>query len=162
MTFVFVEFEDVMARPDQSPIPAGLRLVRALRSNWRMALSTGMTKDRAQNWLLVNGFPKDFFQYGYYRAVTEATLDDDDVFRAHLDMAQHNAPIELVVTASPARAAMAMRRSITALMYGSPATARPEFRPAKVNRAWSEIEEEVSKRRILTTKAVGNEADDDD
>lgn len=161
MTFAFVEFEDVMVKADRTPIPLGLRMVRALRPVWRIMLSSQMHEPMAlQNWLLVNGFPADFFSYRLHRMVTEATMEDDDLFLAHLELAQSQAPIELVVTASPRRAAMAMQRSITVVMYGSPATARPEFRPGRVNKAWDEIEEEVSRRRILATKATRTDADD--
>lgn len=163
MTAAFFEFEDVMARGDRTPIQLGITLVRLMRPGYRLILSTRESKPELINyWLMENGFPKDTFSYQYHRQVTEAEMSPDDIFSEHLDLALVHTSIELVVTASPSRAARAMQRSITALLFGSPATARPEFRPGREVRAWQEIEEEVSRRRILKTKAtVGTDADDD-
>lgn len=162
MTFAFIEFEDVMARPDRTPIVLGVNLVRAMRPVWRLGLSTRDTRpELVKAWLMENGFSNDTFTYQFHRSAIEATADDDEMFDLHLDAMQANAPVELVVTASPARAARAMQRAITVLMFGSPATARPEFRPGKSMKSWQDIEEEVSKRRILRTKAtVGTDADE--
>lgn len=150
MTFAFIEFEDVMARADRTPIVIGTNLVRTMRPAWRLGLSTRDTNpEMVKAWLMENGFNNDAFTYQFHRTSTEATASDDEMFDLHLDAMQANAPVELVVTASPARAARAMQRAIAAILFCSPATARPEFRPGKGLKAWQEIEEEVTKRRIL-------------
>jgi hypothetical protein len=58
-----------------------------------------------------------------------------------------------VLTASPARAARAMQRGVTALMFGHPATQRPDWRPGRQIRAWAEIEEAVTAARVHRTEA---------
>lgn len=153
----FFEFEDVLVRSDGTPITLGVALLRLIRQGYRIALST--TADnlmRVQHWLLENGFPPDTVAYHHPRTAIEAELDDDELFLSHLDAVLFHAPVELVITASPHRAAMCLeQRSITALLFCSPATARPENRPGL--RSWDEIEEQVSRRRILRTKATVGE-----
>lgn len=158
MTAAFIEFEDVLVRGDRSPIPLGLTLVKALQPAFRLALSIKDTKpELAKHWLLENGFPKGAISYQHHRGPTEASMSDDELFSLHLDAVLVDIAVEFVVTASPARAALAMQRSITALLFGSPATARPEFRPGKTVKAWQDIEAEISRRSILTTSAITGE-----
>lgn len=163
MTAAFFEFEEVLARPSREPIALGINLLRLMRPGYRLILSTREEKPELIHWwMMEQGFPKDTFSYEYHLTPDEAELDENELFERHLEKALVHIPIELVITASPAKAAMCMRRSVTALLFGSPATARPDFRPGRGVRPWAEVEEEVSRRRILKTKAtMGTEADDD-
>ena len=149
----YFDFEEVLERPDGTPIPLGMTLLRLLRQGYRIGLSSSsLPPAMLDHWLLSNGVPADTTAYRYTRAPDEADLDDDELFLHHLDLLLFHTPVELVVTASPHRAAAVMERySITALLFASPATARPENRPGL--RSWEEIEEQVSRRRILRTKA---------
>jgi hypothetical protein len=149
-----VELEDVMAKADRAPIALGLMVVRCLKAQWRLALST-REQDTAllKHWLAVQGFPNDFFTYTLSRGVTEVHLGDDDLFAVHLDRVRSDANVELVVTASPARAARAMQRGLTAIMVGNPASAPPNFRPGRQVKAWAEIEEAVTLARVQHTEA---------
>ncbi|HET7110191.1 MAG TPA: hypothetical protein VFI41_04925 [Gemmatimonadales bacterium] len=160
MTAAFFDFEEVLARQTREPLALGLKLVRLVRPAFRLILSTEETQpELVQHWLLENALPRDTFAYQYHLLPDELELSEDEVFERHLDRALVHINIEMVVTASPTRAAIAMRRSITALLFASPATARPEFRPGL--RPWDEISEEVSRRRILRAKATVGNADDD-
>jgi hypothetical protein len=163
LTAAFFEFEEVLSKPfGGDPIPMGITLLRLMRPGYRLILSSMQSEPAlVERWLLVQGFPPDVFGYQYHLTPDEVDLSEDEVFERHLDKALVHIPIELVVTPSPSKAAICMRRSITSLLFGSPATARPEFRPGKNVRPWQEIEEEVSRRRILRTKAsVGTDYDD--
>jgi hypothetical protein len=156
-TFVFIELEDVMERADSTPIPTGLAIVRCLKAGYRLALSTRAQEQHKElviHRLRVYGFPADFFTYVVARGVTEAQLGDDDLFSVHLDTVRSDCRVELAVTASPARAARAMHRGITAVMVGNPATAPPDFRPGRRVKAWAEIEEAVTLARVQTTEAI--------
>ena len=156
----YVEFEEVLARSDRTPIPLGLNLLRCLRSGYRIALSAYSTPGHlVDHWLLENGFPKDAVNYRAYPVPEDEGQSETEVFLAHLDAVLFHAPVELVVTASPVRASVAMNmRSLAVLLFASPATMRPENRPGR--RPWQEIEEEVSRRRILRTMATVGEDDD--
>ena len=153
-TFAFIEVEDVMERADHTPITLGCSIVRCLKGGFRLALSSRETnKELLQYRLRVQGFPTDFFTYTVLRGVTEAHLSDDDLFSAHLDTVRSDCTVELVVTASPTRAARAMQRGVTAMMVGNPATAPPSFRPGRRVRAWAEIEQAVTLSRVAQTDA---------
>ena len=143
-----------MERADHTPIELGMSIVRCLKGGFRLALSSsGTDPELLQYRLRVQSFPKDFFTYVVMRGVTEAHLDDDDLFSAHLDTVRSDCTVELAVTASPARAARAMQRGVTAMMLGNPATAPPDFRPGRRVKAWAEIEEAVTLARVQTTDA---------
>jgi hypothetical protein len=160
MTAAFFEFEEVLARPSREPIPLGITLLRLMRPGYRLILSTQETRPELIRWWVTEqGFPKGTFNYEYHQTPDEEGLDELDMFERHLEKALVHIPIELVVTANPSKAAIAMRRSITSLLFGSPATARPEFRPGRGVKAWGDIEAEVSRRRILKTKASAGESE---
>lgn len=152
-TFAFIEFEDVLARKDKTPIQLGLMLVRCLKSGFRLALST---RDRDQqilkHWLGVNGFSDDYFTLLLPRQVTEAHLEDDALFAAHLSDVRVNATVELAVTVSPTRAASAMRQNVPILLMGNPTTTPTEFLPSR-RREWAEIEAEVELARVQKAEA---------
>lgn len=155
MTAAFFEFEEVLARLTREPIPLGITLLRLMRPGYRLILSTQETRPELIEWWLVEqGFPKGTFAYQYHQTPDEEGLDELEMFDRHLERALVHIPIELVITANPTKAAASMKRSITALLFSSPATARPEFRPGRGVRAWGDIEAEVSRRRILRTKAT--------
>lgn len=162
MTAAFFEFEDVLARGDRSPIKLGVNLLRLMRPGYRLILSSAEKKPELIHWwLMEQGFPKDTFSYQYHLAADEEEMDEYELLEHHLNLALVNIPIELVITASPSKVAMCMKRSITGLLFGSPATARPENRPGGNVRPWEEIESEVTRRRILRTAATAGEPDDD-
>lgn len=161
MTAAFFELEDVLMNTSREPIPLGITLLRLMRPGYRLILSTYQDDPvYVKWWLMEQGFPADTFGYQYHLAPVEHDLTENGVFEAHLDRALVHIPIELVITASPAKAAICMRRSLISLLFSSPVTARPEYRPGPGVRPWQEIEEEVSRRRILKTKAsVGTDDD---
>jgi hypothetical protein len=162
LTAAFFELEEVLMNPAQEPIPLGIMLLRLMRPGYRLILSTySDNPDYVHWWLMEQGFPKDTFGYQYHLRDIEEGLNENEIFEAHLDQALVHIPIELVITASPSKAAICMKRAITSMLFNSPATARPEFRPGRGVRAWQEIEEEVSRRRILKTKASVGDRDDD-
>lgn len=156
MTIAFIEFEDVLARRDRTPLPLGLQLFRLIRPAFKIAVTTMMDlgrKEYLDNWLMTNGLNRDAVTYRFFRQVTEATMDEVDLFDRHLEGAQSIGPVELAITASPQKAARAMHRHVTTLLYASPATARPEYRPGHSLRGWADIEEEMANQRVLKTKA---------
>jgi len=160
VTAAFFEFEEVLARPSREPIQLGITLLRLMRPGYRLILSTQETRPELIRWWVTEqGFPKGTFAYEYHQTPDEEGLDELDMFERHLERALVHIPIELVITANPSKAAIAMRRSITSLLFGSPATARPEFRPGRGVKAWGDIEAEVSRRRILKTKASAGESE---
>ena len=161
MTAAFFEFEEVLTNASREPIPLGITLLRLMRPGYRLILSTQEERpELVEWWLMEQGFPKDTFGYQYHLLPEEGELTELELFERHLDRALVHINIELVITANPAKAAICMRRSITSMLFNSPATARPEFRPGREVRAWQEIEEEVSRRRILKTKATVGSDDD--
>lgn len=154
MTLAFFEFEDMLVRRDYTPIPTALTLLRCLKPAFKIAITTVLDRrDRLDYWLLENGFPEDFVNYRFLRQVTEAEMDEVDLFDAHLELAQSIGPVELAVTAHPGKAARSMHRHVTTILFASPATARPEYRPGHDLRGWAEIEAEMTSQRILKTKA---------
>lgn len=154
MTLALFEFEDVLVRRDYSPIPLGLVLLRSLKPAFKIAITAVMDRrDLLDHWLMENGFPGDFVSYRFLRQVTEANMDEVDLYDAHVELAQSIGPVELAVTAAPAKAARSMHRHVTTLLFASPATARPEYRPGHQLRGWADIEEEMTSQRILKTKA---------
>lgn len=160
MTIALIDAPGVLRRQDGTPIPLGISLMRCLRPGYKLAVSTPDAGiENLERHLLENGIPHDAVAYRFARTPEREGLAEHELFDLHLELCQNIGPVELAVTASPTCAALAMARRVTALLFASPATARPEHRPGHRLRGWSEIEEELSGQRILRAKAAVGEDD---
>ena len=157
MSLVAITLEGVLRAPlGGAPIPEGFNLYQALVSTYRVAVVLDdEEQELAGLWLRKEGM-RDFVQLVPQRAVDRAMLGFDKGTNKPPRLSQYRrlrgtGGIELVVDPDPAAVAGAMEMGVTAVLFGHPRIARPEFREdyEREPRPWASLVEQVEYQRTV-------------
>lgn len=147
---ILVELDGVLrGNRNDEPISQGIILVAQLAAYNQITLMTELNKAEAAQWVDVNKIV-DFDNL----FDSSMSLVDEELSHRQIKAARAKGNIDLFITANPKNWVYAFDLGIPALMFGSPAYIRPEFRPdaPKKVRAWGDIEQAVKKQNELRTK----------
>lgn len=166
--YVAIAIEGVLARAGEGdnlvacqPLVAGLQIYRTLRRGYKVALlAHERDESKILHWLRTN----DVSDYTTVLAGGGAGEAERPAARREEQLRTlrgRGYALDLVIDASPAVIAKAMHMGITALLFASPAYARPEFRPDAPRgiREWADMEGEIALQRELRTAEPPRTAD---
>jgi len=134
-----------------SPIRSGIALYHALKTGFRIALSSSNEdRDLVQHWLTVHSLSDH--PVLLTRTPRDSDCSNAEVRERHLYALRGlSEDVGLLVTPSPAVAARSLFHGIPTMLFSHPTYMRPEFRPdaAPAVREWSQIEAEVDRQVVL-------------
>lgn len=147
---IVVELDGVLRgfRNDE-PIAAGILMTGALSAYNQIIFITELPPAGATKWLDENKIVD--FDLVIDNSVA---LEGEVLKERQLKFARSKGPIDLFITSNPSLWAFAFDQGIPSIMFGVPSYLRPEFRPdaPRSVRAWSDIEEAVTKQNALRTQ----------
>jgi len=115
------------------------------KPNHRVAIFTSQKRTDAEHWLNINGFIA-------FDELIDNTYDliGDELSQRQITIARSRQQVELLVTGDPKLAAWAFEQGIPSLVLAHPDTMLVQNRPdaPKKMRAWTDIEEVISKRNV--------------
>lgn len=152
---ILLTLDGVLSSDSGEPIRAGVAIYYALNINNRVAIATSRDKADAEHWLQSHGI------INYDDLIDSSfALEGEDLKKRQFVVSRSRAPIELYVDADPAMVSWAFEiQNVPSLLFTHPSYARVENRPdaPKKIRAWSEIEEAVTRVNIAKSKAYGSD-----
>ena len=144
-----VDIDGVVKGANDTPIGTGIIMVGSLSVHNKLILMCSEKSDALKQWLDVNKVVEfdDIID-------SKVHLEGEVLGERQLLHARSKGPIDLFITNNPSLWAFAFDHGIPSVMFGAPSYTRIEFRPdaPKRVRAWSDIEEAVSKQNALRTK----------
>jgi hypothetical protein len=134
---------------NDEPIAAGALVTGALSAYNQITFITELSPARVKQWLDENKVV-DFDNI----IDSSVGLEGEELKKRQIRHARARGPIDLLITANPSLWAFAFEQGIPSMMFGVPTYLRPEFRPdaPKKVRAWTEIEDAISKQNALMTQ----------
>jgi hypothetical protein len=139
------------------PIGDGVKLAKALRSEYQLVLSSTAVDDQAvEHWLRINGMTTPGFYEGlFYQEDRWADLTEDSLMVRHAGQLRSNgANVSLVVSSNPEAVLLATEAGFPSLFFVNPSYRWAEYRPdnKRLPKPWQDIDDEMIRQREL--KAV--------
>jgi hypothetical protein len=136
------------------PLPEGLKLLGALRSGYKIILSSlKSSPESVEHWLTLNGINQgQLYETVLLREHVWADQDDAGLRIVHLtDLRARGWGVTLMVDSNPQVIARAVHLGFTGLLWATPTYYRPEFQPGskQTPRPWQEIEQETERQLEL-------------
>jgi len=126
------------------------------KPNHRVAIFTSQKRTDAEHWLNINGFIA-------FDELIDNTYDliGDELSQRQITVARSRQQVELLVTGDPKLAAWAFEQGIPSLVLAHPDTMLVQNRPdvPKKMRAWTDIEEVITKRNIKRSLDMSKDED---
>lgn len=158
---VLMSIEGILSKdgpPNGQPIVTGLRLFHALRSQFKVLLSTlCVEQDWIDHWLNVVGIKET-----HYLGNADPECDDYEVRMRHfLEARRSGYELTLVFDSNPQVCAEIMRQGVTAVVFAHPRYSRPEARPDYANpiKPWDEFERAVTAERVKVPRKLPIDAE---
>jgi hypothetical protein len=144
---IVVSLDGVLCGPTGDLVQKGLIVYRAMKAMGRVVLVTEMSRQRAEGWLLIN----NVIDYDDLLSDSVEIDPKDDLRDRQLEVAANRGPISLYVEADPQRAATALARGLTTLLFVESEYSHYAFRPdaSKTVRPWDEVVAERTRQQAL-------------
>jgi hypothetical protein len=151
---ILVALEGVLSSDNSdNPSRVGAMVYYGFKPAHRVAIFTSWSKPQAEHWLNVNGF------VGYDELIDNTyDLIGDELAQRQITVARSRQQVELLVTGDPKLAAWAFEQGLPSLVLAHPDTMLVQNRPdaPKKMRAWTDIEEVITKRNIKRSLDAAN------
>jgi hypothetical protein len=136
------------------PIVDGIRLARALRSEYQLVLATSQADgDSVAFWLKINGMGQpSFYEALLYREDRWSDQDDPDLLATHAAQLRSNAAdLNLVVSGDPHAVLNVSAAGFPTLFFVNPTYRWAEYRPdyKRLPKPWQDIDDEMIRQREL-------------
>jgi hypothetical protein len=136
------------------PIVDGIRLARALRSEYQLVLATTQADDSSvEFWLKINGMGRpSFYESLSYRESRWADLSDPDLLGEQAaQLRSSGADLNLVVSSDPLAVLGATGAGFPALFFVDPTYRWAEYRPdrKRLPKPWQDIDDEMTRQLEL-------------
>jgi len=143
---ILVALEGVLSSAhNDTPSRIGAMVYYGFKPNHRVAIFTSQKRADAEHWLNMNGFIA-------FDELIDNTYEllGDELSQRQITIARSRQQVELLVTGDPKLAAWAFEQGIPSLVLAHPDTMLVQNRPdaPKKMRAWTDIEEVISKRNV--------------
>lgn len=143
--------DDSFGLVESPPLPEGLALFHALRSQFHVVLSTSQTEDSwVRRWLQYSAGIKPV-EWARIMLADQPNWSEVEVFKRHMILCRAAAyDVRYVVTPSPQAAIAALRMGFTPLCCPHPVYSRTSFLPqaGEGGASWEQIENEVMAGRL--------------
>lgn len=144
---IVVSLDGVLCGPTGDLVQKGLIVYRAFKQMGRVILLTEMTTQRAEGWLLVNNIVDQD------DLVDSSVVIDpqQDLRERQLEVVLSRGPVSLYIDSDPERAALALRKGLSTLLFAESEYAHFKFRPdvPKSVRPWDELVAERTRQQAL-------------
>jgi hypothetical protein len=147
---IVVDLDGVLrGHRNDEPISQGILVVGALSAYNQITFITELSPQLAKQWVDQNKIV-DFDNM----IDSSVSLEGEPLKERQLKLARAKGVVDLFITSNPSLWAFAFEQGIPSLMFGVPSYLRAEFRPdaPKSVRAWSDIENAISKQNELMTR----------
>jgi hypothetical protein len=136
------------------PIVDGVRLARALRSEYQLVLGTTQADvDSVEFWLRINGMTKPgFYEALLGREARWADLSDQDLLLRHASQLRASgADLALVVSSEPPSLLLTTMAGFPSLFFINPSYRWGEYRPdrKRLPKPWQDIDDEMTRQAEL-------------
>lgn len=138
------------------PIVGGIKLARAIRSEYQLVLGSTAVDDQAvEFWLRINGMARPSFYEGLLcRQDVWMDLSEENLLaRQAGTLRSSGSDVGLVVSSDPKAVLRMTQAGFPSLFFVNPAYHWEEYRPdrKRLPRPWQEIDDEVIHQRDLKT-----------
>jgi hypothetical protein len=136
------------------PIAGGVRLAKALRSQYQVILSTIQADGNSvEFWLKINGMTRPtFYEDLLSRLSGWADLSDTELRAQHASVLRAaGSNVDLVISADPQAILKISQLGMPCLLFADPQYRWAEYRPdyKRLPRAWQDIDDEMVRQREL-------------
>jgi hypothetical protein len=158
MSTALISVEGVLGEHDVfqgfHPLLEGMHLAKALKSQYQVHFATIQADvDSVETWLMMNGMTKPQFYEELIGRDRQWTDLDESALRAEQarNLRSRGYTIGFFVSADPEAVLQATASGIPAMLFVHPSYHWAEYRPdrRRLPKQWQQIEDEVSRQRVL-------------
>jgi hypothetical protein len=144
---IVLSLDGTLCGPTGDLVQKGLIVYRSFKSMGRVILVTEMPLQRAEGWLMINNIND-------YDDLIDSSVEIDphqDLRERQLQVVLSRGAVSLYVDAHPERAAMALKKGISTVLFVESEYSHFKFRPdvSKTVRPWEELVAERNRQQAL-------------